>query len=385
MERTILHVDMDAFYASVEQRDNPELQGQPVIVGGTRNRGVVAAASYEVRRFGVHSAMPTKEALRRCPNAICVRPRMSHYKAVSQQVFEIFHSFTPVVEGLSLDEAFLDVSKTLRLMGDGVTIAKKVKNKIRDETGLTASVGVGPNKLVAKIASDLEKPDGLVYVPHDRINEILDPLPANSLWGVGKTTAAALKRQDIHTMGELRQASDTVLRPIFGRFAQSMRNRAAGIDQREVTPGRTDKSISHEETFEQDTRDRAWLTARLMQLTEATCARLRKKNLAAGVVTLKIRDSRFVTQTRQQSFHPAGNDTQLIYSLAAKLLNRWLDENPESRLRLLGVGVTGLAKASQLSLFDGDQGVDETVDRITRRYGKGTLGRGRILGAKDQD
>ncbi len=381
--RTIMHVDMDAFYASIEQRDNPQLKGKPVIVGGARNRGVVAAASYEVREFGVHSAMPTKEALRRCPNAICVRPRMDTYKDVSKQVFDVFRDISPIVEGLSLDEAFIDATNSLRLFGSAEAIGKKVKSEILKSTGLTSSVGIAPNKLVAKIASDLDKPDGLTVVkPHD-IQSVLDPLPVRALWGIGKTTGAALKRQNIATMKDLRLAPDAVLRSVFGRFGETMRIRASGMDDREVTPHRDDKSISNEETYDNDICDRQLLVERLMSLTEQTAARMRNKQLVSTVVTLKLRNAEFVTNTRQQSFKPPSNETQVLFNLAKGLLLRWLDENPHEKLRLLGMGVAGLSPADQLSLFDSSDSIDQTVDGINARFGQQTLKSGRIVSSDD--
>ena len=221
--RAILHVDMDAFYASVEQRDRPELRGQPVIVGGTTNRGVVAAASYEVRAFGVRSAMPIREALHRCPHAICVKPRMSVYRDVSREVFAIFHEYTPIVEGLSLDEAFLDVTASLALKGDAVTIARGIKDKIRAVTQLHASVSVAPNKLVAKIASDLEKPDGLTVVNDGNLRAVLDPLTVRRLPGLGRKLGERVEAAGLATLGALRTAPDAVLWPIFGRDSQRMR------------------------------------------------------------------------------------------------------------------------------------------------------------------
>src|SRR5215470_9179707 len=218
--RAVLHVDMDAFYASVEQHDNPEIAGKPVIVGGINGRGVVAAASYEVRKFGVHSAMPMRTALRLCPHAVCIRPRMARYQEVSGQVFAIFHEVTPLVQGLSLDEAFLDVTDSASLFGDAVTIARRVKSRIRAVTGLTASVGVAPNKLVAKIASDLAKPDGLTVVEPDRIHDVLDPLSVRRLPGLGRKTGARVEDSGIHTFAQLRSAADSMLWPLFGRYTQ---------------------------------------------------------------------------------------------------------------------------------------------------------------------
>src|SRR3954468_5187626 len=252
MRRAVLHVDMDAFYASVEQRDNPETAGKPLIVGGTNGRGVVAAASYEVRKYGVHSAMPMSTALRLCPHAICVRPRMDRYKEVSSQVFAIFHEVTPLVQGLSLDEAFLDVTESAALFGDAVAIARRIKQRVLETTRLTASVGVAPNKLVAKIASDLDKPDGLTVVEPERIHAVLDPLPVRRLPGLGRKTGAKVETRGIQTFAQLRAAPDSVLWPLFGRYVQRIRDRAAGIDDRPVEPDREEKSISAEDTFERD-------------------------------------------------------------------------------------------------------------------------------------
>src|SRR3984893_8676100 len=242
--RAVLHVDMDAFYASVEQRDNPETAGKPVIVGGIDGRGVVAAASYEVRKFGVHSAMPMSTALRLCPHAICIRPRMARYKEVSNQVFAIFHEVTPVVQGLSLDEAFLDVTGSTALLGDAVAIAQRIKRRILETTALTASVGVAPNKLVAKIASDLAKPDGLTVVAPHGARAALEPLTVRRLPGLGRKTGENVDALGILPLGELRVAPDAVLWPLFGRYTQRVRDRAAGIDDRPVVADLEEKSIS---------------------------------------------------------------------------------------------------------------------------------------------
>lgn len=228
MTRAVLHVDMDAFYASVEQRDDPTLAGKPVIVGGTSGRGVVAAANYEVRKFGVHSAMPMATALRLCPQAVCIPPRMQRYKDVSDQVFSVFYEVTPLVQGLSLDEAFLDVTASRELLGDPVAIARRIKARIREATGLTASVGVAPNKLVAKIASDLDKPDGLTVVTPQTLRQVLDPLAIRRLPGLGRKTGARVEEQGIHTFEQLRTAPDSVLWPLFGRYTARIRERAAG-------------------------------------------------------------------------------------------------------------------------------------------------------------
>jgi DNA polymerase-4 len=271
--RAILHVDMDAFYASVEQRDRPELRGQPVIVGGTSNRGVVAAASYEVRKFGVRSAMPIREALRRCPHAICVKPRMSVYREASHQVFAVFHEYTPVVEGLSLDEAFLDVTGSLALKGDAVSIARGIKQKILAGTQLTASVGVAGNKLVAKIGSDLNKPDGLTVVDAGNLRAVLDPLSVRRLPGLGRKLGERVEAAGLVTLGQLRVAPDAVLWPIFGRDTQRVRERAAGIDDRPVMSEWDEKSISAEETFFADLTDHARMQAEILRLADRAGAR----------------------------------------------------------------------------------------------------------------
>ena len=365
---------MDAFYASVEQRDNPELRGKPLVVGGGNNRGVVAAASYEARQFGVYSAMPMREANRRCPNLLRVAPRMAHYQAVSKEVFKIFREFTPLVEGLSLDEAFLDVSASVRLMGSEVTIAQEIKKRIREQTRLTASVGVACNKLVAKIASDLDKPDGLMIVTPENTNKILDPLPVRVIPGIGRETLARLEKIPVRTVGELRNSSDRDLEPIFGRFAKRTRERAAGIDDRPVVSARSDKSISAEETFDADLSEPSIMHKHLLRLSERTCSRLRAKQLVAGTLQVKIRQSDFTTYTRQRALRPPGNGTEQLYEAARGLLRDWLQDNPGAQIRLLGVGGAELSKDAQLDLFapeqpTGGNKLDRTVDEIRDRFG----------------
>ena len=369
--RKILHVDMDAFYAAVEQRDDPSLRGKPLVVGGSNNRGVVAAASYEVRKFGVRSAMPMRDAYRRCPSLIRVTPRMSHYQSVSKEIFAIFREFTPYVEGLSLDEAFLDVTASLLLFGDARSIAVEIKRRIHAQTELTASVGVAPNKLVAKIASDLDKPDGLFVVDHSNMREVLDPLPVRVIPGIGPETLVKLSRVGIATIADLRLAPDRDLEPVFGRFTQRTRDRAAGIDDRPVNASRPDKSISTEETFGTDLSTVTEMNRQLLRLCERTAGRLRAKELVAGTVQVKIRQADFSTFTRQRSLRPPGNGTDQLYETARNLLHDWLAENPGARLRLLGVGGSDLAKDAQPDLFapaaDGpgtplDQAVDAESD-----------------------
>jgi DNA polymerase-4 len=382
--RTILHVDMDAFYASVEQRDNRALSGKPVVVGGGSNRGVVAAASYEVREFGVRSAMPMREATRRCPDLIRVAPRMSHYQSVSREIFGIFREFTPVVEGLSLDEAFLDVTASLGLHGSGADIARNIKHRIRELTQLTASVGVAENKLVAKIASDLEKPDGLCVITAADCRETLDPLPVSVIPGIGKQTLARLHKVNIRTIRDLRLAPDCDLEPVFGRYTARTRERAAGIDKRPVASVREEKSISAEETYDVDLSERGDMERELLRLSETTARRLRKGEYQAGTVQVKIRQSDFQTFTRQKSLRPPVSNTDQIYHAARELLGIWLGKNPGARVRLLGVGTSKLSPAEQRDLFSNDaaavpDGVDQATDKIRDRFGSAAVGRARTL------
>lgn len=375
---------MDAFYASIEQRDNAELRDKPLVVGGSGNRGVVAAASYEARKFGVHSAMPMREARRRCPELLSVAPRMSHYQSVSKEVFAIFREFTPLVEGLSLDEAFLDVTSSINLLGSDIQIAKEVKKRICERTTLTASVGVAPNKLVAKIASDLNKPNGLCVITTDKLREILDPLPVRVIPGIGKETLARLSKVNIVTLAHLRCAPDRDLEPVFGRFTQRTRERAAGIDDRPVLSSRADKSISAEETFDADLHDPRDMRRYLLQLSERTAGRLRAKELVAGTVQVKIRRSDFSTCTRQRALRPPSGGTKQIYEAAISLLHIWLGEHPGARIRLLGVGGSELAKDSQPDLFAptlpaGGSKLDQAVDQIRDKFGSSSLGRARTL------
>ena len=382
--RSILHVDMDAFYASVEQRDNPELRGKPLVVGGGSNRGVVAAASYEAREFGIRSAMPMAQAKQRCPELCRVAPRMSHYKSVSYDIFDVFREFTPLVEGLSLDEAFLDVTASLKLFGAGLDIAMEIKRRIRARTKLTASVGVAENKLLAKIASDMDKPDGLVLITAKDVHDKLDPLSVSVLPGIGRETLTLLHEVGIRTIAELRLAADRQIQPIFGRFTSKTRDRASGIDDRPVVPSRAEKSISAEETYDQDLGDRQDMERELLRLAERTSHRLRKAGLQAGTVQVKIRQSDFRTVTRQRSLRPPDNGTDQLFAIARDLLAIWLAKNPGQRIRLLGVGGTNLAPAEQRDLFSDDDAssstaVDRTVDEIRDRFGNASVSRARIL------
>jgi DNA polymerase-4 len=350
--RSILHIDMDAFYASVEQRDDPALRGQPLVVGGTGPRGVVAAASYEVRRYGVRSAMPMREALRRCPDLVCVRPRISRYREVSRSVFEIFDRYTPLVQALSIDEAYLDVTSTLASHDDIVAIGRAIKRDILADTGLRASVGMGPNKLLAKIASELDKPDGFLHIDAERACDVLDPMPVRNLNGIGPRTAQRLHALGVRTLRELRLAPPDTLRPLFGRYTSMIQERAAGIDERPVQVELPDISISAEETFDHDIADASVLQGELRTLVHEVADRVRRKELIASVIRLKIRRADFSTCTRQQRFSPPTDDASSLQALAASLLARWLGANPGVHVRLLGAGVAGLSSSTQLALFE---------------------------------
>jgi len=382
MSRAVLHVDMDAFYASVEQHDDPSIAGKPVIVGWAGGRGVVAAASYEVRAFGVHSAMPMRTALKLCPHAVCVRPRMARYQEVSRTVFGVFHEFTPLVQGLSLDEAFLDVTASQELMGGAVAIARRIKERIRELTGLSASVGVAPNKLVAKIASDLEKPDGLSVVTPERVRAVLDPLSVRRLPGLGRKTGARVEAAGIQTFAQLRSAPDAVLWPLFGRYSSWVRERAAGVDERPVEPDLDEKSLSAEDTFETDLADPRVLQAQLARLADLACERLRGRQLVTGCVGVKIRRHDFVTFTRQRAIAPETCASRVVAGVAAELLARWLESHAGAKLRLLGVVLTELKPAAQLGLFEEVRRtgrLDATLDEARARFGARALRRGSTI------
>jgi len=382
----IIHLDMDAFYASVEERDRPELAGRPVVVGGSpEKRGVVSAANYAARRFGVHSAMPAATARRLCPQAVFLSGRMEHYADVSRAIREIFHRYTPLVESLSLDEAFLDVSGSTQLFGPAVEIARKIKREIRDELRLVASAGVAPNKFLAKIASDLEKPDGFVVVDPDRIREFLDPLPIERIWGVGRQGSKVFHRLGVHTVGRLRQLPLDTLEDHFGNSAEHFWRLARGIDDRPVVPDRDAKSISHETTFEADIADAGVLRAWLLELTEQVARRLRRHGLRGRIVQLKVRFSDFRTITRSQKLSEPTDVTAELWRIASEMLATRLPPGG-GPVRLLGMGVSGIDR-SQLSqglLFDRQDRekqtkLDEVADQLNDRFGSSALRRGSSL------
>jgi DNA polymerase IV len=374
--RTVLHVDMDAFYASVEQRDRPELAGRPVVVGAAPGgRGVVTAASYDARRFGVRSAMPIGRAVRLCPHAVYLPVDHEKYAQVSSQVMGILADFTPLLEPVSIDEAFLDVTSSRRLFGDGRAIAKRIKDRIRGELCLTASVGVAANKFVAKVASDLDKPDGLVVVPAGCEADFLAPLPVGRLWGVGRTTEGALEGLGIRTIGQLARMPDETLRRRLGTSGLTLRVLALGHDERPVKPWEASKSMGAEETFETDQRDVACLEATLRRQAERVARGLRDEAHLGRCVTLKIRFSDFTTFTRRHTTEPT-QDGLRIYLEARRLLGRVKLERP---VRLVGVSVSGLspAGAGQLPLFDPGavrrERLARVLDRLAARFGAGVI------------
>jgi DNA polymerase IV len=335
--RRIIHVDMDAFYASVEQRDEPALRGRPLAVGGApQSRGVVAAASYEARRFGVRSAMPTARALRLCPDLIVVRPDFARYRAVSQDVMAILRSATPLVEPLSLDEAYLDVTENLWGEPLGAEVAKRIKARIREELGLTASAGVAPNKFLAKIASGWRKPDGLTVIAPGRVEQFLQQLPVEALWGVGPVTAKKLRALGISRLVELRSADAQLLHHTLGSLAESLRRLANGEDARPVRPDRPARSISAERTYAEDLADVDEMRAEIERLARRVAGALARKRLCARTVTIKVRYADFTTVTRSHSTAAATAEGDEMAARAVALLAR--TEAGQRRVRLLGVG-----------------------------------------------
>jgi DNA polymerase IV len=380
--RTILHVDLDAFFAAVEQRDHPEWRGKPLVVGigGANDRGVVSAASYEARAFGVHSAMPIRTAKRLCPDCRFVPVRGHAYQAASREVMAILRRFTPLVEPISIDEAFLDVTASRRLFGDGRAVAQRIKAAIREELSLTASVGVAATKLVAKIASDLRKPDGLVVVEPGTEAGFLAPLPISRLWGVGPSTAAALRDFGVATIGDLAHLDPAGLVRRLGKHGASLVDRAHGVDPDPVDDPDAAKSVSHEHTFDEDTSDQEVLERTLLAMAEGVSGRLRHSGLKAGTVTVKIRDSGFNTITRQRGLREPTDLTEPIWQTALELAR---PEMRGKRIRLLGVGTSAFGEREQLGLFaEGDdrlRRVVEAADEVRERFGTRAITRARLL------
>ncbi|MGI9519914.1 MAG: DNA polymerase IV [Pirellulaceae bacterium] len=382
----IIHIDMDAFYASVEIRDNPSLRGKPVVVGGSpQGRGVVSAASYEARTFGIHSAMSAAQAVRLCPAAVFIRPRMDHYVALSREIREIFFRFTPLVEPLSLDEAFLDVGGSRQLFGPADEIARQIKLAIQDELRLTASAGVAPNKFVAKVASDLDKPDGLVVVPDGTIQEFMDPLSIRRVWGIGPQTEKRFNALGVSTVRGIRQLPMDVLRRSFGIHSGHFWRLSRGIDSRPVVTEHEARTISHESTFSHDISDAEALHAWLQELTEQVTMRMRKLGIKGRTLQIKVRFSNFRTITRSMTFDEYTFETRRCVKAARQLLDRVL-ENEAQPVRLLGSGVSNLNMDApvQRTLFDDEERqkqsrIDETCDAVKQRFGKGAVRSGLAL------
>lgn len=340
--RRILHVDMDAFYASVEQRDDPSLRGRPVAVGGRpESRGVVCAASYEARVFGVRSALPMSRAVRLCPELVIVAPDFGKYGAVSRQVFGIFRETTPLVEPLSLDEAYLDVTENAWGLELGVEVARRIKARIQEETALTASAGVAPNKFLAKIASGWKKPDGLTVIAPERIEKFLQRLPVDALWGVGPKTAAKLRASGIERLVDVRAAGDDVLRSAVGSYGDALRRLSFGEDDRPVEPNRERKSVGCEETYARDLRDGEQIRGEVDRLARHAAEFLGRHDLFARTVTLKLRYSNFQTITRSETREPVTRSADELAQRAVALLEK--TEAERRPVRLLGVSYHGLS------------------------------------------
>jgi DNA polymerase-4 len=388
MSRTpepILHVDLDAFYASVEVLKDPALAGRPVVVGGAGTRGVVMSASYEARAFGIRNAMPAVRARRLCPDAVFVPPDFESYQAHSNRFREVLLSVTPLVEPIALDEAFLDVSGAVLLFGEPEAVAERIRRLVRTQVGVTCSVGVAPSKLVAKLASRQAKPDGLVVVRAGDFWSFLDPLPARALWGVGEKTVETLARLGVKTIGDLAQTPPSVLGRLLGeQHAADLIDLAQGSDERVVVPYEAPKSVSHEETFDTDLDAEDDLLREALALSHKVAARLRKDGYRTRTVVLKIRLANFTTLTRSRTL-PAPTDVAAdLYEVVCELY-RGLP-GVRRRVRLLGVAATGLvpAGAEQLALLRGERwrDVERAVDRIERRFGQGAAGPAALIGRR---
>ena len=382
--RTILHVDLDAFYAAVEVREAPALAGRPVVVGadprGGRGRGVVAAASYEARAFGIHSAMPISQAYRRCPDAVYLRPRMRLYAAVSARFMAILERYTDLLEPLSIDEAFLDVTASRALFGDGAVIARRLKEEVRDEEGITASIGVAPSKFLAKIASDLRKPDGLVVVPPDGVAAFLAELPVQRLWGAGPKAIQGFRQLGAMTIGAVARLPRERLLETFGEsLGAHFHALAHGDDPRAVVPDRRRKSVGHETTFLEDVRDRASVRRTLLELVEEVARRLRRAGLRGQVVHLKLRSADFTTVTRQETLAAPADTTDAIWPAAERLLAK-ADDGAQA-IRLVGVSLSLFDGERQMPLFEPPnveraRRVARAVDTLVERFGPDVVSRG---------
>ncbi|MDA8402994.1 MAG: DNA polymerase IV [Desulfobacteraceae bacterium] len=376
----IIHIDMDAFFASVEQLDNPELAGKCVIVGGGISRGVVAASSYEARKFGVYSAMPIFQARRKCPQGIFVPPRRHRYQEVSKIIMSLLESFSPLVEPVSIDEAFVDITGCEKIHGEPLEIGWKIKQKVREAVGLTCSVGIAPLKFLAKIASDMDKPDGLTIIPPEEVAVFVAALPVRKVPGVGANTEKNLERMGIKTLGDVGAYSEKQLLDRLGKFGQRIFELANGIDRSAVKIDRPVKSASCEETLAMDTRDKALLKRHLLEQSEDVGRQLRRHGLKAKTVTLKIKHSDFIQKTRQTTLPRHTFSSEKIYQASVALLDAYKLDKP---VRLIGVGASDLSardRPFQMHLFgqpdkstDKWEKIDTTVDAIAAKFGKGAI------------
>ncbi len=385
MEKYIIHIDMDAFFASIEQRDNPALKNKPVIIGsdpknGT-GRGVVSTCSYEARKFGIHSALPISIAYRKCPHGHFLHPDMGKYSNVSEQIFSILTDFTPDIEPISIDEAFMDISGSYQFFGTPIETCKKVKEKIKQELRLTSSIGLAPNKMIAKIASDIEKPNGLTIVSEKDLIPFLHGLPVNKLWGIGEKTAKELKSAGIYTVGDIAKSDMNYMSSHFGKNGIHLWNLSNGIDPRKVKISNTVSSISNEYTFEKDTNLKEDILDTLMYLSEKVARRLRKSGLRGKTVTLKIRFSDFSTFTRSISVNKHISFSDELYNISVKKLSEFnANKKP---IRLLGIKVSNFEdNAYNCDLFTEKnnketkkENLNLAIDRIQDKYGEGTVGR----------
>jgi len=381
----ILHIDMDAFYASVEQLDDPELRGRCVIVGGKSKRSVVSAASYEARKFGVHSAMPIFQALQKCPHGIIVSPRMDRYKQLSKRIMSLLAEFTPLVEVVSIDEAFMDIRGCRKLHGSAFDIGLQIKKVIKETVHLTCSVGIAPNKFLSKIASDLDKPDGLTIIRQEDVPGFVETLPIQKVPGVGRKTGEQLELMGIKTLGEIKKIPEKMLLKRMGKFGQRLKKLSAGIDDSEVTPFSAVKSISSEKTLSEDTRDIELLNRYLLQQSEIVAIDLRRKGFRAKTITVKIKYADFKTATKSVTVAVPTCSSETVFLEAEKLLTAF---GLKTEIRLIGVGASSLVPAFipvQASLFEaGKKGdriweqVDKTIDRIKKKYGEEIIERANI-------
>lgn len=379
MKRWIMHVDMDAFFASVEMLDRPELRGRPVIVGGQSLRGVVATCSYEARRYGVHSAMPITQAHRLCPEGCFVPVRMARYKEVSEQIMAIFHELSPLVEQLSIDEAFLDVSGMELLYGCPEAVGRLAKQRIKNEIGITASVGLAPNKFLAKLASDLNKPDGFTVITHEEARAFIAPLPVGKIFGVGKAAQQSLLQFGIERIGQLAETDELVLRKVFGKNALRVQRLACGLDERPVISESEPKSIGREMTYDEDLRTAEECRRQLLLLSELVGYRLRRKDCYGRTLTLKIKYNDFSVQSRSITSESDITSDEQIYHLAVQLLAQ---APLKKSVRLLGITVSSLARGESLSLGfledERQQKRSKLTDALKARFGEKIIHRGSL-------